>query len=107
MQPRPVKPSKPNHELRFNDELAVDVFEVKDCKGVAHAVLGMMGSATHYHIAARVGPGGTPSSRVCAEAPNQCWMTPFGAPKGLFQIKVYITKDVSMHFSKLMELRSD
>ena len=41
----------------------------------------MIDMATHYHIAARVGQGGTPSSRVCAEALNQCWFTPFGAPK--------------------------
>ena len=67
--------------MKFNFELAVDVFEVHDSKGQRHSILSMIDMATHYHISARVGQGGTPSSRVCAEALNQCWFTPFGAPK--------------------------
>jgi len=79
--PRSVRPTRSKAELKFNYELAVDVFEVTDSKDQRHSILSMIDMATHYHIAARVGQGGTPSSRVCAEALNQCWFTPFGAPK--------------------------
>ena len=79
-QPRETRPLRPDHQLRFNYEVSIDVFEVHDSRGGRHAILSMVDMATRYHIAVRVGGGGTPSSHVCAEALNLAWITPFGAP---------------------------
>ena len=79
-QPRETRPLRPDHQLRFNHEVSIDVFEVHDCREGRHAILSMVDMATRYHIAVRVGGGGTPSSHVCAEALNLAWITPFGAP---------------------------
>ena len=37
--------------------------------------------ATHYQVLVRVGNGGMPSSKVCAQALNSSWMSWAGAPK--------------------------
>ena len=59
----------------------MDVFELKDSVDARHSVLSIIDMATHYHVVVRVGHGGVPSSKICAEAMNLAWMTPFGAPK--------------------------
>ena len=80
-RPRTTRPMNPAHQIRFNDELAVDVFEIVDVKGSRHSILSMVDMATHYHVAVRVCPGGTPSSKVCAEAINNSWLSWAGAPR--------------------------
>eukprot|EP00435_Cladocopium_sp_Y103_P000814 s912_g1.t1 len=82
-RPREVKPLRPDQQLRFNNEVSVDVFEVKDSIGARHSILSIVDVATHYHVVVRVGHGGVPSSKVCAEAMNLTWLTPFGAPKAV------------------------
>ena len=72
-RPRTVRPTNPAHQIKFNDEMAADVFEVVDVKGDRHGILSMVDMATHYHVAVRVSPGGTPPSKVCAEAINSSW----------------------------------
>ena len=81
--PRVVRPTRPACEVRFNFEVAVDVFEVHDAAEKRHSILSVVDMATHYHAAFWVAPGGTPSSRACAEAFNVGWLTPFGSPKML------------------------
>ena len=81
--PRSVKPQRPNEEMVFNFEVSIDVLEIHDSLGARHSILSMIDLATHYQIAVRVCSGGVPSSKVCAEAMNLCWFTPFGAPKHL------------------------
>jgi len=81
-QPRETRPLRPDHQLRFNHEVSTDVFEVHDCRGGSHAILSIADLATRYHIAARVGGGGTPSSHRRSFEPfldhanlvhRQCW----------------------------------
>jgi len=90
--PRVVRPTRPACEVRFNFEVAVDVFEVHDAAEKRHSILSVVDMATHYHAAFWVAPGGTPSSRACAEAFNVGWLTPFGSPKML-------TSDQGVHNS--------
>ena len=66
--------------MQFNKEVSIDVFEIHDAMEARHTVLSMVDVATHYQIAVRLGSEGTPSSKICAEAMNQSWFTPFGAP---------------------------
>ena len=90
--PRVVRPTKPSCEVRFNYEVSVDVCEVHDAAEKRHSILSVVDMATHYHAAFWVAPGGTPSSRACAEAFNLGWLTPFGSPKQL-------TSDQGVHNS--------
>ena len=90
--PRVVRPTKPSCEVRFNYEVSVDVFGVHDAAEKRRSFLSVVDMATHYHAAFWVAPGGTPSSRVCAEAFNIGWLTPFGSPKQL-------TSDQGVHNS--------
>ena len=80
-RPRTVRPINPCHQIKFNDELAADVFEVVDCKGARRSILSLLDMSTHYHVAVRVAPGGTPSSKICAEAINASWLSWAGAPR--------------------------
>ena len=90
--PRVVRPTRPFCEARFNSEVAVDVFEVHDAAEKRPSVLSVVDMATHYHAAFWVAPGGTPSSRACAEASLLGGYTPFGSPKML-------TSDQGVHNS--------
>lgn len=78
--PRVVRPTRSGAENKFNYEISVDCFEIHDAAGSRHTILSAIDMATHYHLAARVAPGGVPSSRVCAETLNNMWLIPFGAP---------------------------
>ena len=69
--------------MQFNKEVSIDVFEARDAAGGRHSVLSMVDLATHYQVAARLCAGGTPSSKVCAEAMNLIWFTPFGSPEAV------------------------
>lgn len=79
--PRIVKPTRPDAKMKFNHEISVDVFEIHDAKEQRRSILSVLCLAARYHVAIRVGAGGTPSSSSCAHALNLAWFTPFGAPK--------------------------
>ena len=91
-QPRAVKPMRELQRIKFNDELSIDVFELHDAVGGRHSILSMVDLSTHYQLAVRVCSGGTPSSKACAEALNQSWFTPFGAP-------AFVVTDQGVHNS--------
>ena len=69
-QPRITKLMREPHQMQFNKEVSIDVFEVHDAAGGRHSVLSMVDLATHYQVAARLRAGGIPSSKICAEAMN-------------------------------------
>ena len=79
--PAVVRPTRPSFQQKFNFEVSLDVFEVHDCQGGRHAVLSMVDTSTKFHVAVRVGDGGTPKSKVCAEAINGSWFAWAGPPK--------------------------
>ncbi len=79
--PRSVKPTRAPFEQKFNYEVSMDVFEVHDSQGQRHSILSLVDLATHFQAAFRVAGGGTPSSKVCAEAVNAGWLSWAGAPK--------------------------
>ena len=79
-QPRATKELRPSSQIHFNYELSADVFEIHDCLHHRHSVLSLVDLATHFHVAVRVGGGGTPSSKVCADALNHSWLSWAGAP---------------------------
>ena len=79
--PRVTKPIRPPSQLRFNDEISADVFEIKDSEGNRHSILNIIDMATHYQVLVRVGNGGTPSSKICAQALNASWLSWAGAPR--------------------------
>ena len=54
-----------------------------DATGGRHSILSLVDLATHYQVAARLCAGGTPSSKVRAEAMNLIWFTPFGSPEAV------------------------
>ena len=75
-----TKPPRPAHQQRFNFEVSADVFEVHDAAGARHSVLSLVDVATKFHVAGRVGGGGVPSSRICAQMINTTWLSWAGAP---------------------------
>ena len=79
--PRSTAVTKEPHKLRFNHEVSVDVFEVKDAGGARHSVLSIVDLASRFQVACRVASGGVPTSQACAEAYNQSWLSWAGAPK--------------------------
>eukprot|EP00435_Cladocopium_sp_Y103_P018811 s2728_g4.t1 len=82
-QPRVTKPMREPHQMQFNKEVSIDVFEIHDAQGGRHSVLSMVDMATHYQVAVRLCAGGTPSSKLCADAMNLAWFTPFGSPEAV------------------------
>ena len=91
-QPRIVKPLRELQRIKFNDEVSIDVFEVHDAVGGRLSVLSMVDVSTHYQLAVRLCAGGTPSSKLCADALNQSWITPFGPPS-------FVVTDQGVHNS--------
>ena len=79
--PRPTALTKEPHKLKFNHEISVDVFEVKDAGGSRHSILSIVDLASKFQVACRVASGGVPTSQACAEAYNQSWLSWAGAPK--------------------------
>eukprot|EP00439_Symbiodinium_sp_Y106_P068391 s2336_g11.t1 len=69
---------------RFNHQLICDAFEVVDANGQKHTILSLVDGGTKFHVAGRVAPGGTPSSKVCAEFINNSWLSWAGSPQ-IFQ----------------------
>ena len=61
---------KEPHQMQFNKEVSIDVFELHDAMDARHTVLSMVDVATLYQIAVRPGGGRTPSSKLCVEAMN-------------------------------------
>ncbi|CAE7591026.1 RE1 [Symbiodinium sp. CCMP2592] len=66
---------------RFNHQLICDAFEVVDAAGQKHTILSLVDSGTKFHVAGRVAPGGTPSSKICADFINNAWLSWAGNPK--------------------------
>lgn len=62
----------PCHQIKFNDELAIDVFEIID---------GLIDMTTHYHIVIYMARGGTPPSKICVEEIISSWLFWAGAPR--------------------------
>ena len=88
--PAVARPMKPSFQQVFNYELAADVFEIHDSEDRRHSILSMVDMSTHFHVAVRVGGGGVPGSKVCADAFNVAWFSWAGAPK-------YLVVDQGVH----------
>eukprot|EP00435_Cladocopium_sp_Y103_P066574 s39_g28.t2 len=99
-QPSSVKAIRPSFQQHFNYEVSADVFELHDCKGGRHSFWSLVDIATKFHVAIRVGAGGTPKSSTCAEAMNNSWIAWAGAP-------TYMVVDQGVHnkgrFMSLLE----
>ena len=78
--PRVTRAMRPSFQQQFNYELSCDVFEIHDSEGHRHSILSLVDTATHFHVAARVAGGGTPTSNACAQAINITWLSWAGAP---------------------------
>ena len=104
--PRVVRPTRPSCEARFNSEVAVDVFEAHDAAEKRPSILSVVDMATHYHAAFWVAPGGTPSSRACAEASLLGGLHHLDHPRCSPRIKEFTTVVALQHFYKHMALRS-
>ena len=66
---------------KFNYQLSCDAFEIVDNAGAKPTVLSLVDSGTKFHVAGRVAPGGTPSSKSCANFINASWLSWAGPPR--------------------------
>ncbi|CAE7485137.1 RE2 [Symbiodinium sp. CCMP2592] len=66
---------------KFNHQIECDAFEIRDAAGQKHTILSVVDSGTRFHVAGWVAPGGTPTSRACAEFLNTAWFSWAGAPR--------------------------
>ena len=84
---RPPQPSSTTTAppYRFNHQVICDAFEVVDASGHKHTILSLVDSGTKFHVAGRVAPGGTPSSKSCAEFINTAWVS-WAGPPAVFQV---------------------
>ena len=72
-------------DYRFNIELAVDCFEIKDSERKRYTVLSVVCMGTLFHVAKIVSPdGGAPSSRACLNAFSEMWLGWAGPPRSIF-----------------------
>ena len=63
--------TRPPSDYRFNVEVAVDCFEVRDVQGKRFTVLSMVDMGMLFHSAEIVADnGGAPSSKACADLPT-------------------------------------
>ena len=81
-KPTPRPATRPPSDSRFNVEVAVDCFEVRDVQGNRFTVLSMvdMGTLTAEIVA---GNGGAPSSKARAEAFRRVWLNWAGPPRSV------------------------
>ena len=89
-RPPVTKPPKPASQQKFNYEVSLDAFEIHDAAGHRHTILSMVDMATKYHVAVRVAGVGTPTSKSCADAMNNSWISWAGAP-------AYVGTDQGVH----------
>ena len=82
--PSPAPATKLPSEYKFNEEIAIDTFIVKDMSGVKHKILSIVDMGTLFHVAGIVGQGdGPPSSAECANMLNRSWLAWAGPPKAV------------------------
>ena len=87
----------------FNHEVGVDVLDLHDYEGKSHLFLNIVDQGTNFQIVWYLCPGaGVPSSRLCAQAFMQAWVSWAGWPKN-------VVTDRGLHnrglFSKLLGSR--
>ena len=69
-------------DYRFNSEISVDAFEIKDSEGNRFTILSIVDQGTLFHVGALVGEGGgQPASRLCADVLERQWISWAGPPK--------------------------
>ena len=82
--PAPTPATKMPSEYKFNEEIAIDTFIVKDTAGAKYKVMSIVDMGTLFHVAGIVGQGdGPPSSAVCADMLNRSWLAWAGPPKSV------------------------
>ena len=83
-KPAPRPATRPPSDYRFNVEIAVDCFEIRDVDGNRFTILSIVDMGTLYHVAEIVSDkGGAPSSRACADAFRRVWLNWAGSPKSI------------------------
>ena len=82
--PAPTPATRMPSEYKFNDEIAIDTFIVKDMAGGKRKVMSIVDMGTLFHVAGIVGHGdGPPSSAECANMLTRSWLAWAGAPKSV------------------------
>ena len=78
---RPAPRVKMPSDYKFNVEVSIDIFIVKDVRGQKYKVLSLVDNGTLFHSAWLVGQGsGPPASSVCADKIQNGWFNWAGAP---------------------------
>ena len=86
--PAPAPATKLPSENKFNEEISVDTFIVKDMAGTKHKILSIVDMGTLFHVAGIVGQGdGPPSSADCANMLNRSWLAWAGPPKSVVLVE--------------------
>ena len=81
---KPAQPpaTRPPSDYRFNVEVSLDCFEVRDVNRHRYTVLSAVCMGTLFHAAAVVSPdGGVPSSKRCLDAFRTMWLNWAGPPR--------------------------
>ncbi|CAE7949958.1 unnamed protein product, partial [Symbiodinium sp. KB8] len=81
---KPAQPpaTRAPSDYRFNVEVSLDCFEVRDVNRHRYTVLSAVCMGTLFHTAAVVAPdGGVPSSRRCLDAFRTMWLNWAGPPR--------------------------
>ncbi|CAE7670799.1 RE2 [Symbiodinium microadriaticum] len=82
VKPRKPAPTKMPSEYSFNQEISLDIFIIKDTRGLRHKIMSMVDLGTLFHVSAHVGTGaGPPSSALCACVLQERWFAWAGSPK--------------------------
>ena len=80
-KPKPAPAVKMPGNYKFNEEVSVDVFIVKDITGACFKVMSLVDTGTLFHVAAVVGEGqGPPASSECASVFRRAWLNWAGTP---------------------------
>ena len=83
-KPAPRPATRPPSDYRFNVEIAVDCFEIRDVEGSRFTTLSIVDMGALDHVAEIVSDkGGAPSSRACADVFRRVWLNWAGPPKSI------------------------
>ncbi|CAE7746374.1 unnamed protein product, partial [Symbiodinium necroappetens] len=83
-RPREPRPVKIPHDYIFNKDVAVDVFVLKDARGIKFKFLSAVDNGTLFHAAWLVGEGpGPPSSTECTDKFRDGWLSWAGPPEAI------------------------
>ena len=83
-KPQPVPSTRLPSDYRFNIELAVDCFEIKDVEQKRYTIFSVVCMGTLFHAAKIVSPtAGAPSSRACLNALFDLWFGWAGPPQSI------------------------